>query len=52
MTQLVKKKFEKEYNSLKNLKDKNINNNIAMTIIIMVMEVEMDPVVRVSGHLS
>ena len=34
-TKIVKKKYEKEFELLKNLKNKNIDNKTAMTIIII-----------------
>ena len=35
-TKKIKEKYEKEFNLLKKLKDKNINNNIAITILILI----------------
>ena len=32
---ILKKKYNKEYNLLKELKNKNMNNNVIMTIIII-----------------
>ena len=34
-TKIIKKKYKKEFNLLKNLKNKNIDNKVAMTIIII-----------------
>ena len=34
-TKIIKEKYKKEYNLLENLKNKNIDNKVAMTIIII-----------------